>query len=289
MTDLLQLIVSGASYGSIYGLFAVGYVAIFTVSKVINLAQGEFGISAAMIAIAMVAAGWALPLALLGGIISGIAVAMILQRVVLAPIKNLTVLTSVILTLGASAVIKAILLLWMGPGAKSLPALPGADLRVFGVDIRSQELWIFGATVAVAIVLAWFYERTLTGKALKPCAQQPTAARLVGISVRRAALIAFAIAGATAALAAILSSPLHLTVWDSGLVLGLKGFVAAAIAGLASVRGAILGGVLLGIVESLVAGYLDSGYRDGVAFMVLIAVLILRPQGVFSRQMEVRV
>lgn len=289
MADFLQLILSGASYGAIYGLFGVGYVAIFSVNKVINMAQGEFGIAAAVVSISLVSAGWPVPLALIAGILAGVLIACLLQIVVLSPVKNLSMLTSVILTLGASAVIKSVLLLWVGPGAKSLPVLPGADVQILGATIRSQELWIFGSTVIVAAFLTWFYDRTLTGKALRASSQQPTAARLVGISVKRAAIVAFAIAGGTAALAGILSSPLHFTVWDSGLVLGLKGFVAAAIAGMVSIRAAIGGGILLGIVESLVAGYLDSGYRDGVAFLILIAVLILRPQGLFSRQMEERV
>lgn len=289
MTDALQLTVAGLSFGAIYGLIAVGYVAIFTVSQVINLAQGEFAITGAMVAIATTAAGVALPLALVAGIVGGGVLAIIVQRLVLAPIKKLTVLTSVILTLGASAVIKAVLLLSFGPSAHALPPLPGSDLTVLGVTVRAQELWIFGATASIAVVLAWFYDRTLPGKALRACAHQPAAARLAGISVNGAAVVAFAIAGTTAALAGILSSPLHFTAWDSGLTLGLKGFVAAAIAGLVSVRAAIVGGLLLGEVESLVAGYIDSGYRDAVAFVVLIVVLILRPQGIFGRQVEVRV
>ncbi len=286
---MVQLVVAGLSFGAIYGLLAVGYVAVFTVSPVINLAQGEFAVSAAMCSIALVTAGVALPAAVLGGLLSGIAVALLLQRLILAPVRDLTVLTSVILTLGASAVIKALLLIIAGPDAFALPRMPGPDLQLAGVSIGAQVLWTFAATAIVVVVLTWFYERTLAGKSLKACAQQPQAARLVGISVKHAAMGAFAIAGLTAAVAGILSSPLHFTTWESGLVLGLKAFVAAAVAGLSSVRGAILGGLLLGVIESLVAGYIDSGYRDAVAFVVLISVLILRPQGVFARQADVRV
>ncbi len=289
MSDLLQLTVAGLSQGAIYALVAMGFVAIFSVSGVINLAQGEFAALAGLVALSVVGAGLPLPVAAMVALVSVAIVAVLMQRLTIAPVKNMTTLTSIILTLGVSTALKALMLLLYGPEGRGLPPLPGPDLVVGGVSIRAQELWILGVTAVVALAVTVFYDRTLMGKALRACSEQPVAAQLVGISPRTAATVAFAVAGLLGAVAGVLASPISLTQWDSGLILGLKGFVAATLGGLVSIRGAVLGGILLGVLESLVAGYIDSGYRDAVAFVLLIVVLVARPQGVFGRHAQARV
>lgn len=282
MGDLFQFTIAGLSQGAVYALVAMGFVAVFSVSEVINLAQGEFAAVAGLVALSLVGAGLPMPVALLVALLVGAAVAVAVQRLTIAPVRRITTLTSIILTLGVSTALKALLLLIYGPDARGLPPLPGPDLVVGGVSIRAQELWMLGVTAVVAAVVVAFYDRTLAGKALRACAEQPVAARLVGISPRTATTVAFGIAGLLGAVAGVLASPLSLTQWDSGLILGLKGFVAATLGGLVSVRAAVLGGLVLGVLESLVAGYVDSGYRDAVAFVVLIVVLVARPGGVLS-------
>ncbi|HET6294431.1 MAG TPA: branched-chain amino acid ABC transporter permease [Kribbella sp.] len=289
MSDLLQLIFSGLSIGAVYALIAVGFVAIFTVSEVINLAQGEFAALAGLVAISAVGSGMPLPVALVVAIATVTVVAVVMERVTVAPVKRLTTLTSIILTLGVSTVLKALMLLIWGPEGKGLTPFPGGDLLVFGVSIRAQELWILGIAAVVAAAVWWFYERTIVGKALRACSEQPIAARLVGISPKLATMLAFGIAGLVGAIAGVIASPVYFSSWDSGLSLGLKGFVAATLGGLVSIRGALLGGVLLGVLESLVAGYVDTGLRDAVAFVLLIVVLVVRPAGVFGRHAEARV
>jgi len=289
MSDLLQLIFSGLSIGAVYALIAVGFVAIFTVSEVINLAQGEFAALAGLVAISAVGSGMPLPVALAVAIATVTVVAVVMERVTVAPVKRLTTLTSIILTLGVSTVLKALMLLIWGPEGKGLTPFPGGDLLVFGVSIRAQELWILGIAAVVAAAVWWFYERTIVGKALRACSEQPIAARLVGISPKLATMLAFGIAGLVGAIAGVIASPVYFSSWDSGLSLGLKGFVAATLGGLVSIRGALLGGVLLGVLESLVAGYVDTGLRDAVAFVLLIVVLVVRPAGVFGRHAEARV
>jgi branched-chain amino acid transport system permease protein len=228
-------------------------------------------------------------MALLVGLLVVVVVAVLMQRLTIAPVRRMTTLTSIILTLGVSTALKAVLLLVYGPQARGLAPLPGSDLLVGGVSVRAQELWILGVTAVVAVAVSLFYDRTLLGKALRACAEQPVAARLVGISPKAAATVAFGLAGLLGATAGELASPIQLTAWDSGLLLGLKGFVAATLGGLVSVRGAVFGGLVLGVLESLVAGYVDSGYRDAVAFVLLIVVLVARPAGVFGRHAEARV
>lgn len=282
MGDLFQFTIAGTSQGAVYALVAMGFVAVFSVSEVINLAQGEFAAVAGLVALSLVGAGLPMPVALLVALLVGAAVAVAVQRLTIAPVRRMTTLTSIILTLGVSTALKALLLLIYGPDARGLPPLPGPDLVVGGVSIRAQELWMLGVTAVVAAAVVAFYDRTLAGKALRACAEQPVAARLVGISPRTAATVAFGIAGLLGAVAGVLTSPLSLTQWDSGLILGLKGFVAATLGGLVSVRAAVLGGLVLGVLESLVAGYVDSGYRDAVAFVLLIVVLVARPGGLLS-------
>jgi branched-chain amino acid transport system permease protein len=289
VTDFLQLAFAGLSVGAVYALVAVGFVAIFTVSEVINLAQGEFAALSGLVAISAVASGLPLAAAVALALATVAVVAVLMERLTIAPVKRMTTLTSIILTLGVSTALKALMLLVWGPDSRGLPSFPGRDLVVAGVSIRAQELWILGVTAVVAVALVWFYERTGWGKALRACAEQPTAARLVGISLGRASMLSFLIAGLTGAIAGVVASPIYFSSWESGLAVGLKGFVAATLGGLVSIRGALFGGLSLGILESLVAGYVDTGLRDAVAFVVLILVLVVRPSGVFGRQAEARV
>ncbi|MGH3354374.1 MAG: branched-chain amino acid ABC transporter permease [Nocardioidaceae bacterium] len=289
MTDFLQLTFAGLSVGAIYALVAVGFVAIFTVSEVINLAQGEFAALSGLIAISGVASGLPLVAALALAVASVAVVAVLMERLAIAPVRRMTTLTSIILTLGVSTGLKALMLLLWGPDSRGLTPFPGGNITVVGVSVRSQELWILGITAVVAVSLIWFYERTGWGKALRACAEEPTAARLVGISLARASMLSFLIAGVTGAVAGVAASPVYFSSWESGLAIGLKGFVAAALGGLVSIRGALLGGLSLGVLESLVAGYVDTGLRDAVAFVVLILVLVVRPGGVFGRHVEARV
>jgi branched-chain amino acid transport system permease protein len=289
MTDLLQLTFSGLAQGAVYGLIALGFVAIFSVREIVNLAQGEYAALAGLAAISGVAAGLPLLVVVLLVVPFVILVSVLIERVAIAPVKKMTPLVSIILTLGVSTALKAIMLLVWGPEARSLVAFPGENFTIAGVSIRSQELWILGVAAVLGYAVVWFYEHTLHGKALRACAEQPVAARLVGISPRTATLVAFAIAGLVGAVAGLIGSPIYFASWEHGLTLGLKGFVAATLGGLVSFRVAFLGGLMLGVLENWVAGYLDSGYRDAVAFIVLVLVLVLRPQGLALRGSGVRV
>ncbi|CAN5794298.1 branched-chain amino acid ABC transporter permease [soil metagenome] len=289
MTDLLQLVFSGLAQGAVYGLVALGFVAIFSVREIVNLVQGEYAALAGLAAISGVAAGLPLLVVILLVIPLVIAVSVLIERVAIAPVRHMTPLVSIILTLGVSTAVKAVMLLIWGPAARGLTAFPGSNFTLGGVSIRAQELWILGIAAVVGYAVVWFYEQTLQGKALRACAEQPIAARLVGISPRKATMVAFAIAGLVGAVAGVIGAPIYFASWEHGLTLGLKGFVAATLGGLVSFRVALLGGLLLGVLENLVAGYGDSGFRDAVAFVVLVLVLVVRPQGLALRGSGVRV
>ncbi|MBK8757741.1 MAG: branched-chain amino acid ABC transporter permease [Actinomycetales bacterium] len=289
MIDLLQLVFAGLAQGAVYGLVALGFVAIFSVREIVNLVQGEYAALAGLTAISAVGAGLPLLVAILVAIPVTIGIAVLLERLTIAPVKKMTPLTSIILTLGVSTAVKALMLLIWGPEAKGLPTFPGSDIVLGGVSIRSQELWVLGVAAVVAYGVIWFYEHTVRGKSLRACAEQPVAARLVGISPRTATVVAFAVAGLVGGVAGVVGSPIYLSSWTSGLTLGLKGFVAATLGGLTSLRVAMLGGLGLGILENLVAGYLSSGYRDAVAFVVLVLVLLFKPHGLAGKSSGVRV
>jgi branched-chain amino acid transport system permease protein len=289
VSDLLQLAFSGLAHGAVYGLVALGFVAVFSVREIVNLAQGEYAALAGLSAISAVAAG--LPLLVAVGVAVPLVVlaAVAIERLCIAPVRRMTPLISIILTLGISTALKALMLLVWGPEARGLPAFPGRDVVLGGVSVRAQELWILAIAAVVGAAVVWAYEHTLLGKALRACAEQPVAARLVGISPRAATMLAFAIAGFVGAVAGVVGSPVYFSSWDYGLALGLKGFVAATLGGLVSLRVAMFGGLLLGVLENLVAGYVDTGFRDAVAFLVLVGVLVARPAGLVGRRAEARV
>ena len=289
MSDFLQLVFSGLAQGAIYGLVALGFVAVFSVREIVNLVQGEYAALAGLTAISVVGTGLPLFVAAAVAVVVVVLVAVALERLTIAPIKRMTPLLSIILTLGVSTAVKAAMLLIWGPEALRLEPFPGSDLTIGGVSIRAQELWILGTAAVLGFLVVRFYEHTLHGKALRACAEQPTAARLVGISPRTATMVAFAIAGFVGATAGVVGAPIYLASCTSGLTLGLKGFVAATLGGLVSFRVAMLGGLMLGVLENLVAGYVASGYRDAVAFVVLLLVLLIRPQGLGLKASGVRV
>jgi branched-chain amino acid transport system permease protein len=289
ITDFLQLTAAGLTQGSVYALLAVGLIAVYSVRHIVNIAQGEFASLAGLGTVWLISFGMPLALAVVAAVLSVTFVAILVERVIIARVKKLTTLVSIILTIGIATLLQALMLLGWGPTARGVPPFPGNDLLIAGVSIRSQELWMLGALAVVGGGIVLFYENTRYGKALRAVAEQPIAARIVGISPVMASVIAFGIAGFAGAVAGVVSSPLYLSVWSGGLLLALKGFVAAVLGGLSSFRAAIVGGLLLGMLESYVSGYIASGYRDAVAFLILILVLIVRPGGLVLRAHQVRV
>jgi branched-chain amino acid transport system permease protein len=156
-------------------------------------------------------------------------------------------------------------------------------IKLLGATVIPQTLWIVGITVVMLIALNLFFERTITGKGMRACAANPRAAGLLGIRVKRMVLLTFALSGALGSVAGIIISPITFAEYDMGIMLGLKGFCGAVIGGLGSVPGAIVGGFVLGILESLGAGLISSAYKDAIAFVILLVVLFVRPTGIFGR------
>lgn len=292
MTDFLQLGFAGLAQGAAYGLIAVGFVVIFKVSGILNLAQGEFAVLGAFIAITVTESGLPTIAAVALGVLAMAVLGGVIERVAIAPSARSPISSFVsylILTLGIGLALRGVAQLGWGSDARTLQPFSAGLFDVAGVVIRPQELWVVATALVVGASLSLFFSRSIMGKAFTACSEQPEAARLVGISPAAMSRLSFVLAGALAGLAGIVLSPVASTSANSGLLLALKGIIAAAVAGFTSIPGAIMGGLLLGGLESLTAGYVSAGYKDAISLTVLIAMLVLRPQGLFGQLTVARV
>jgi branched-chain amino acid transport system permease protein len=277
--DNLQLLASGIATGSIYALIGLALTLTYSTTRVINFAVGEMAMLAAMSASTLVATGMPLAVAGLGGVAIGCATGLVMYLLAIRPAqrRGATVLTLVIVTLAVHMFLEGIGLILWGTTPRALPAFTGGDPVHFGsVVLERQSLWVVAATAVILVALHRFFFGTMLGRALRACAVNPTGSRLMGISVVRMGALAFVLAGALAGVAGLLIDPATFAQYDMGLNLAVKGFVAAVIGMMVRPGQAVVGGLLLGMLEGLAAGNLASGYRDMVAFVVLIAVLLWR-------------
>jgi branched-chain amino acid transport system permease protein len=279
--QLLQYVVTGITNGSIYALIALGFVVIHSVTSIVNFAQGEFAMLGALLAISLVAAGLPQGLAVLAAVVGVGAFAALLYQVGLRPARDASPLTMIIITIGAALAIRGTALAIWGTEPYGMKAFSsGAPLQAAGAVIRLQSLWVLGTTLLLQPLLHVFFTRTILGRSLRACAVNRLAARLMGIRADRMALLAFGLSGAVGALGGIIITPIIYATYDMGLMLTLKGFVAAVMGGLVNYPAAVAGGFLLGILESLGAGLISSGYKDAIAFIALFAILLSKPRWV---------
>ncbi len=282
--QILQFMVTGLTIGAIYAMVAMGFNIIYNVTEIINLAQGEFVMLGGLVMVFLnVALGIALPLAFLGTIALVTLVGVALDRLAIRPIRQPSVMTLIIATIAASIIIRGFAMLIWGKSPFDLPAFSGrTPIEVGGVIIQPQYLWVIGFLLLIAIGLTFFFNRTILGKAMRACAENPNAARLVGINVQQMVLLSFVLSAAIGAVAGITLTPIALMDYDRGAMLTIKGFGAAILGGLGSFSGAIIGGLLIGLIESMGAGLFNSGYKDAYALMLLLAVLFIRPSGIMG-------
>jgi len=289
--QIAQYLVSGLSTGAIYALIGIGFAIIYNSTEIINFAQGELVMLGGMFTLFFLESmHLPLPLSILLAVLSTTAAGVLFERLTIRPLKSPTPLSLIIITIGGSILIRGIAMLVWGKDTHALPAFSGSDpISVGSATILPQHLWIFALTVVAIVMNKLFFQYTITGKAMRACAVNRRAAGLVGIDVRRMVLFSFAISGGLGSLAGIIVAPLTMTSYDVGIMLGLKGFCAAIIGGLSGGVGTVLGGLLLGILESLGAGLISSGYKDAIAFIILLLILFIRPQGLFGRAQTERV
>ena len=286
----LQFLLAGITIGAIYALVALGFSIIYNASQVINFAQGEFVMIGGMATVSLAGAGWPLPVAIAGAVLLAAAIGLALERFAVGTARDAPVVTLIIITIGASILLRGAAGLIWDKNVHALPAFSGdAPLAIGGATIVPQSLWVIGTTLAIVIALSAFFGRTLLGKALLATSHNRVAAQLVGINVRHVLLASFGLSAALGAIAGALVAPITFTSWDIGVMLGLKGFAAAILGGIGSGPGAVLGGLVLGLAEAMGAGYVSSAYKDAIAFVGILGVLFFLPGGLLGRRSADRV
>ncbi|MEW7979328.1 MAG: branched-chain amino acid ABC transporter permease [gamma proteobacterium symbiont of Phacoides pectinatus] len=290
--QILQFVITGTTVGLTYALVALGFAIIYNASDVVNFAQGEFVMIGAMSAIFLASdeQGLPLPLALTGAVLITAAIGMLLQRFAIAPARGASVVTTIIITIGASIFLRGIALLVWGKDIHALPHFSGeTPIRIGEATLLPQNLWVMGGAGVMVLGVHYFFNHTAPGKAILACSCNRTAAHLVGINVGLMLLVAYGLSALLGAAAGILVAPITFSSYDAGVMLGLKGFSAAILGGMGNPMGAVAGGLLLGLIESLAAGLISSGYKDAIGFIILLLVLFLRPSGLFGKASAERV
>ena len=290
MAELMQFLLSGVTVGAVYALVALGFTIIYNASDVVNFAQGEFVMLGGMITVFANLAGFPIPLAALTAIVATAVVGVALNKLAIEPARGAPVVTLIIITIGASILLRGLATVVWDKKIHAVPAFSGeAPISIGSATLLPQVLWVLGVSAVAVALLAWFFRRTLTGKAIIAVSHNRLAARLMGISVRRVLAVSFGLSAALGALAGVLIAPIAFTSWDVGVMLGLKGFAAAILGGMGSSTGAVVGGLALGLIEALGAGYLSSAYKDVFAFLIIIAALVFLPDGLLGRRAAERV
>ncbi len=306
MDILLQQIINGLVQGSVYALVALGYTMVYGILGLINFAHGEVVMIGAMVALAalqaLLAAAFAPVLAVLFSLLIAMAACMVLgygiERIAYRPLRNAPRLAPLITAIGVSIVLQNLAMMIWGREYHSFP-LPfnSTSHQLGGAIINDVQIGIVVIALAIMLGLMWLVHHTRTGRAMRAVAEHPAAATLMGVDNNRVISITFMLGSALAAIAGFMVSANYGIVhYYMGFMLGLKAFTAAVLGGIGNLRGAMLGGVLLGLIESLGAGYigdltggfLGSNYQDVFAFFVLIAVLIFRPSGLLGEKLAER-
>lgn len=290
MAEFLQFLFSGLTVGAVYALVALGFTLIYNASGIINFAQGEFVMLGGMTTVFLALLGVPLPLAAILAVASSVAIGLMLYRFAIEPARGADAVALIMITIGASIFLRGAAQVVFDKRFHSLPHPFGTDpIRIGGAAVLPQSLVVL-AGAAVIVVLLWlFIDRTLFGKAVTATAANRLAANLVGINTGRMIGFSFAVSAAIGALAGILVTPVTLTSYDVGTLLALKGFAAAMLGGIGYALGAVVGGLLLGLLEAFSAGYLSSKYKDAVAFLVILAVFFVMPRGLLGRAKVERV
>ncbi|HBI26609.1 MAG: branched-chain amino acid ABC transporter permease [Syntrophaceticus sp.] len=292
MEELLQQLFNGLSLGSIYALIAVGYTMIYGIVKLINFAHGDVMMVGAYVALAGTIMGLgfipSLVIAMIACAFLGVLIELVAYRRV-RPVSRLAALTSAI---GMSLFLEYTMMYFVGAETRTFPpgVLTERTYNWAGIIITNKDLLVLGTTVILVIFLQFIIYRTRTGKAMRAVSYDGQAAQLMGINVNNTISITFFIGSALAAAAGMLIGMYYNSINPlMGMMPGLKAFIAAVLGGIGSVPGAMLGGILLGMTESLVAGFGGSMYRDAVAFIILILVLLVRPTGLLGKDTQEKV
>jgi branched-chain amino acid transport system permease protein len=289
MAEILQLVIAGLATGAIYALAAIGFTLLWQTSQTINFAQGEFVMLPAFFAlVAMNWLGWPFWLSCLVAIlVSILLLGMVFKVIVVDPMLKQGVLPLVISTIALGMLLREGAKDFYSAEAQPFPYIfPDRQVSVLGVQLSLSQIGVLLIALAVIAALQLFLSRTRTGRQMQATAQNPTVARILGVPVERMIMYTFIINAALAAMASLLISPIYLAKFSNGEHLGLAAFVAAIVGGFNQVRGAIAGGLLVGVIDNLAAAYVSTGYRQSVPLILLVLFILFRPQGLLGRREE---
>ncbi|MCC6198123.1 MAG: branched-chain amino acid ABC transporter permease [Burkholderiales bacterium] len=291
MNEFIQLIVSGTATGAIYALAALGFTLLWQASGTINFAQGDFVMLPAFTMLFFMFAGAPLWLAFLATCVAAMLVLGVgFKRLIVDPLIRHGVIPLVIATLGVSMALKTSVRAGYSAEAHQFPAVfPAGQFTIGGVTVSWADIGTLAVAAIIVVGLQMFVTRTLTGRAMQAVAQNTDAARVLGIDAKRMVLYTFLINAILAVVTALLITPTYLAKFDMGDSIGLKAFFAAIIGGFNQTRGALLGGVLIGVLENLVGFYWSPAYKEGVALMLFLVVILWRPEGLLGKVEERKV
>ena len=287
--ELWQFFLAGLVVGGIFALIAAGFVLVYQVSGIINFAQGEFAMIGAMTAASLAGAGWPVAAAAVAAVVAAAVVGGLAQAFALRPAqaRGSGTVTLIFITLGLDVALRgAALFVWGTNPILLQPFTPGTSLAIGTGTIPPQALWVFGADLAIVAALYVFFRRTFLGAAVRASMANPSIARVFGMPLGTFSFWSFVAAAVIGAIGGVVVAPITGATYDMGLYLGLNGFVAAILGGLDSLSGALVGGFVLGIVEKMCGGLISSGWEQGIAFVILLVVLVARPQGLLGRALR---
>ncbi len=285
MSQFMQVFLSGLATGSIYALVAIGFTLVWQAAQTVNFAQGEFVmVPAFFVLVGLHVLHLPLWMALAMGLVLSILVlGLLFKKLVVEPILPSGGISLIIATMALGILLRESVKEFYGAEAQPFPALvPHDPINLFGAVVSMQDLMNLFLSLGIVILLTLFLNRTRTGRSMQATAQNPAVAEILGVNVKRMILYAFLINAALAALASFLITPVYLAKFSNGETLGLIAFIAAIVGGFNQIRGALAGGLLIGVLDNLTATYVTAEYRAALPLVLLIAIIMLRPQGLLG-------
>ncbi len=286
LEQFFQYVLSGITIGSIYVIVAIGFNIIYNTTGIINFAQGEFVMLGGMTAISLTNF-FPLTISIILAVLITSIVGAFIDIIFVRRLKMPTVLNMIIVTIGLSIIIREIALHIWDEKVRSLSYFTGnevSSINIFGAFISPQVLWVLGIISMIVVFLGLFFKYTLIGRSMRACSSNRTAAMLCGISVRNMITISFMLSAAIGALAGCVISPITQTQYDCGTSLAIKGFAVAILGGLGNSTGAVIGGLIIGILEALSISVLPMAYKDAIAIAILLLILFVKPSGLLGRK-----
>ncbi|MBL6958079.1 MAG: branched-chain amino acid ABC transporter permease [Rhodospirillales bacterium] len=284
LAEFLQFLFSGVTVGAAYALVALGFSIIYNASYVINFAQGEFVMLGGMATVALISAGLPMPIAVFLAVMITVGIGLLLEKLTIEPARDSSVVTMIIITIGASIFLRGLAQVVLDKEFHALPPFTGDEpIIILGASLLPQSIWVLVGMVVLVTIMVFFFGHTKLGKAMLASAHNPLAAQLVGINTKQILMLSFGLSAMLGAMGGVLIAPISATYYEVGIMLGLKGFCASILGGLGNFSGAILGGLIVGIAEAMGAGYISSEYKDAIAFVIILLVLFFMPSGLLGR------